>query len=412
MLYRKMKKTGDELSQLGYGCMRLPTKRGRVDEQRAIAQIRLAIDRGVNYVDTAMPYHFGASETVVGKALSDGYRDKVKLADKLTPLYVNKPDDLERILNAQLTKLKTDRIDYYLAHGLNAELWEKVKRLGVMAFMEQAQKDGRIVNIGFSFHGDKDTFKEIVDAYDWSFCQIQYNYLDETHQAGTEGLEYAAQKGLGVIVMEPLRGGHLAGRVPKSVKTLLDGAKTKRSPADWALRWIWNRPEVSLVLSGMNEEDHIEENLRVAGDAKPGGLTDDEVMLLSQVKDTFKALTRVDCTGCRYCMPCPHGVNIPSCFEVYNHKYLFDDPRGGKMLYMVRLGGVFDGGEPAFASLCQECGECEEVCTMNLPFQSLMNYIVEEFEGRGLRTTMRISKMIMGAMKWGTLLKLRLPGKR
>ena len=275
MLYRTMKKNGDSLSILGFGAMRLPQKDQKIDEARATMQIRDAIDQGINYVDTAWPYHGGESELFLGRALAGGYRDKVRLATKLPSWLIKTREDMDRFLDAQLKKLNTNRIDYYMLHGLNGVLWDSLYSMKVLDFLEKAKKDGRIVNAGFSFHGVSDDFLRIVDSNDWVFCQIQYNYLDTENQAGTKGLEYAAAKGLGVIVMEPLRGGDL-GRVipPPAVQKLWDTAKQKRSQAERALRWVWNHPEVTVVLSGMNEEAHIAENIAIAGDAYPNSLTE------------------------------------------------------------------------------------------------------------------------------------------
>ena len=270
MLYRRMPKNGDMLSILGFGCMRLPMKEGRIDEARAIAQIRHAIDSGVNYVDTAWPYHGGMSEPLLGKALAGGYREKVKVATKLPSWLIKTPADMDRYLSAQLEKLGTDRIDYYLVHSLNGPAWDALETLGVTAFLDRAKADGRIVNAGFSFHGLSEDFIRIVDAYPWDFCQIQYNFLDREYQAGLKGLTYAASKNLGVIVMEPLRGGNLGAAPPPEIQEIWDTAETKRSPVSWALTWVWNHPEVTVVLSGMNEEAHIDENLAAAENARPG----------------------------------------------------------------------------------------------------------------------------------------------
>ena len=273
MLFRKVNKTGDHLSILGFGCMRLPQKRGKpgdgkIDTERAAQQIRYAIDRGVNYIDTAMTYHMGDSETFLSGALTDGYRGRVKLATKLPHWVVKNYEDMDLILNAQLCRLDTDHIDYYLIHALDNTSWKKIKELEVREFLDKAKTDGRIVNAGFSFHGDKESFKAIVDSYDWTFCQIQYNYLDEHNQAGTEGLKYAAAKNLGIIIMEPLRGGNLAGKLPPTVQALWDEANSSRTPAEWSLRWVWNHPEVTSVLSGMNKKYQIEENLILASRKK------------------------------------------------------------------------------------------------------------------------------------------------
>lgn len=404
MLYRRMEKTGDDLSVLGFGCMRLPGKKGKIDEERATRQIRHAIDNRVNYVDTAMPYHMGASEPFLGRALKDGYRDRVKLATKLPPWLMKKPEDMDRLLAAQLGRLKTDRIDYYLVHALERNYWERIKPLGVLEFLDRAKADGRIGHAGYSFHGDKDVFKEIVDAYDWDFCQIQYNYLDETNQAGREGLKYAAARGMGVVVMEPLRGGNLAWRVPPDVREVFDRAPIKRTPAEWALRWVWNHPEVTVVLSGMNREDNIEENLRIADEALPESLTDEELEIIKEVKKTYKRLMKAGCTSCRYCMPCPHGVNIPACFEVYNNLSMFNDRTGSKIMYIARVGGTTVEGA-AFASLCQECGECEEACPQKLPVRELLKEVAASFEGPWFKPTLWAVRKGMALMAWRAVRK-------
>lgn len=379
MLYRRMESTCDELSALGFGCMRLPQKSGRIDEERATRQIRDAIDRGVNYIDTAVPYHMGTSEPFVGRALSSGYRERVKLATKLPPWQTNAREDMDRILGEQLEKLQTDHIDYYLVHALNGDSWARMRALGVLEFLESAKADGRIVNAGFSFHGGLPDFKEIVDAWEWQFCQIQYNYLDERFQAGTEGLELAAAKGLGIVVMEGLRGGVLGGSVPPEVKRIWDEAEVKRTPAEWALRWIWDRPEVHVVLSGMNDEGHIEENLRIASEALPGSLTGRELDLVRRVAETYRGLMKSDCTGCRYCLPCPAGVDIPGCLQAYNSRHALKDKRAS-LVYMLFMAGA-SGGKPALASQCTECGTCLPRCPQSVPIPDLLKEAAADFEG-------------------------------
>ena len=395
MLYRKIPKNGDELSILGFGCMRLASKAdGSIDEERAVKQVRYAIDHGVNYVDTAWPYHMGLSEPFVGRALADGYRGKVKLATKLPSWLIEKREDMDTFLNAQLEKLKTDHIDYYLVHALVGALWDNVEKLGVADFLTKAKADGRIRNAGFSFHGAGEDFSRIVDAYDWDFCQIQYNFLDEKNQAGTAGLEYAASRGLGVIIMEPLRGGNLTKTVPPAVREIWDEATVKRTPAEWALRWIWNHPEVTVVLSGMNDEAHIRENLKVAGVAYPNSLTEAELQLVKRVESKYRELMKVACTGCRYCMPCPSGVNIPLCFEEYNNLYLADDPNGEKFMYAARLGGAVALGDPEFASLCVQCGQCVEKCPQHIDIPTVLESVVEELEGFDLEQRVAMAKQL------------------
>ncbi len=395
MLYRKMPKNGDELSILGFGCMRLPMKEdGSIDEDRATRQVRYAIDHGVNYVDTAWPYHMEQSEPFLGRALADGYREKVKLATKLPSWLIKSREDMDKFLDAQLKKLNIDHIDYYLIHALVGDLWDYIEKLGIADFLDKARADGRIINAGFSFHGSGDEFKRIVDAYDWDFCQIQYNFLDEKNQAGTEGLEYAASKGLGVIIMEPLRGGYLANPVPPAVQEIWDEASTKRTAAEWALLWVWNHPEVTVVLSGMNEDAHIEENLAVADKSYPDSLTEAELQLVKKVERKYRELMKAGCTGCRYCMPCPEGVNIPLCFETYNTLYMSGNADETKFMYAARLGGVLSGGEPEFASLCVQCGECLEKCPQHLDIPTILESVVEELEGSDLEERVAIAKQI------------------
>lgn len=393
MLYRKNPKNGDELSILGFGCMRLPVKEdGTIDEERATLQVRYAINHGVNYVDTAWPYHMEQSEPFLGRALADGYREKVKLATKLPSWMVKSREDMDFFLNSQLEKLKSDHIDYYLIHALMGDLWDNIEKLGIADFLDTAKADGRIINAGFSFHGAGDDFKRIVDAYDWDFCQIQYNFLDEKNQAGTKGLEYAGGKGLGVIIMEPLRGGMLASHVPPAVKKIWDKAPTKRTAAEWALRWVWNHPEVTVVLSGMNEEAHIEENLTMADGAYPNSLTESELLLVKKVAQKYRELMKAGCTGCRYCMPCPEGVDIPVCFELYNNLHMSGNADEAKFLYAAMLSGVLSVGEPKFASQCVQCGKCLEKCPQHLEIPTILESVVEELEGPDLEKRVAIAK--------------------
>ena len=326
--------------------------------------------------------------------LRDGYRGKVKLATKLPSWLIEKREDMDTFLNAQLEKLKTDHIDYYLVHALVGALWDNVEKLGVADFLTKAKADGRIRNAGFSFHGAGEDFSRIVDAYDWDFCQIQYNFLDEKNQAGTAGLEYAASRGLGVIIMEPLRGGNLTKTVPPAVREIWDEATVKRTPAEWALRWIWNHPEVTVVLSGMNDEANIRENLKVAGVAYPNSLTEAELQLVKRVESKYRELMKVGCTGCRYCMPCPSGVNIPLCFEEYNNLYLVYNPDGEKFMYAARLGGAVALGDPEFASLCVQCRKCVEKCPQHIDIPVVLESVVEELEGPGFEERVAMAKQM------------------
>ncbi len=384
MQYRQMGKNGDMVSILGYGCMRYPQLNGRIDEQRTERQIISAIEKGVNYFDTAYIYHGGRSESILGDILAKGYRDKVKVATKL-PLYkVQSRKDMENVFDTQLKRLRTDHIDYYLLHALNdMGGWERLKNAGVDEFVQKAKQDGRIVNFGFSFHGDKDNFKAIIDDYPWDFCQIQYNYIDENFQAGREGLEYAASKGLGVVIMEPLRGGSLVGRMPDEINKIWNSADVRRNAPDWAFRWLWNQPGVTVVLSGMNEESHIEENIRLADEIRPNSLTKKELELYERVKNEYYRLMKVGCTGCSYCMPCPAGVNIPFCFSYYNARHFFN-ARYAKWQYIGFAGGLM-GGRPSYASLCKDCGKCEKVCPQHLPVRQKLKEVAADMEPRALK---------------------------
>jgi predicted aldo/keto reductase-like oxidoreductase len=380
-----MPKNGDQLSILGFGCMRLPMVDGQIDETRAIAQIRGAIDKGVNYVDTAWPYHAGASEPLLGKALLDGYRDRVKLATKLPSWMIERREDMDKYLNVQRQRLQTGHIDYYLVHALDGTLWNSVAGHGVREFLDAAKRDGRIVNAGFSFHGLLPDFKRIVDAYAWDFCQIQYNFLDQEFQAGTEGLRYAAGKGLGVVVMEPLRGGNLGrAEAPPAVAAIWAEAPTRRAPVEWALRWVWNHPEVTVVLSGMNEEAHIEQNLAIADAALPDSLSGEELVLIDRAGQKYKELLRVGCTGCGYCMPCPAGVKIPKCFDSYNAMSLSGDPESARFYYVVGVSGVLGTNDPGFASQCVACGECLEKCPQQIRIPEILENVVAAMEGPGM----------------------------
>lgn len=377
MLYREMGKTGDKISILGYGCMRFPRNGRKVDEERAERQVLSAIEQGVNYFDTAYLY-FG-NEVILGNILSKGYRDKVLIATKLPPVQINSIHDMEKMLNLQLERLKTDYIDYYLMHNIMTfQGWERLKQLGALDFLQKAKDAGKIRRIGFSSHGGRDQFKKIVDDYPWDMAQIQYNYFDEHNQAGKEGLEYAASKGLGIVIMEPLRGGYLVNKLPKEVHDIFDNAPAKRSPAEWGLRWVWNHPEVTMLLSGMNEESQIAENVRIAGEMTPKTLTEADLKMFEAVKASVKKAVKIPCTGCAYCMPCPAGVDIPGCFSIYNDKFIHNG-LNRQTSYLIRNSG-FDGGSLSYASLCKDCGLCEKQCPQSLPIRRHLKEVSQEME--------------------------------
>jgi predicted aldo/keto reductase-like oxidoreductase len=364
MKYRKFGSLDWEASVLGFGAMRLPVfakDASRVDESEAIRMIRHAVDQGVNYIDTAYTYHERQSEVVVGKALQDGYRQKVKLATKLPSWLVEKPDDFDRLLDEQLEKLQTHQIDFYLLHALNSTFWPRLRNWNVLNWAEDAVADGRIRHLGFSFHDEFEDFKEIVDAYDnWALCQIQYNFMDIEYQAGTKGLAYAADKGMAVVIMEPLRGGQLTLKVPKSVGELWESAAVRRTPADWALQWIWNHPQVCVVLSGMSTMQQVTENLASADCSGSDILSEEELILIANVREVYRRLAPVPCTNCRYCMPCPNGVEIADILKYYNDAIIYDNPRAPRFLY-------HNLAKNKQADHCVECFECEEKCPQGIP---------------------------------------------
>ncbi|TAH74870.1 MAG: aldo/keto reductase [Anaerolineaceae bacterium] len=393
MLTRTNTKNKDELSILGFGCMRFPTKNGTVDEDASIALIRECIHKGINYFDTAYFYNGGKSESILGKALSGGYRANVKVATKLPPFMVSKLQGAQKIFSTQLSRLQTEYIDYYLLHMLSDinEL-ERMKSLGVIDWLEELKKQGIIKNLGFSFHGSKMDFEQLITAYPWDFCQIQYNYLDVNNQAGISGLQLAYSLGIPVIVMEPLRGGRLADRLPKEVLHKFHSYDKDSTPVEWALKWVWNHPQVTVVLSGMSNEEQLEENTQIACDMIPNSLSDKELEVFDRVMDIMHEKTKIPCTSCGYCMPCPFGVNIPGCFSVYNDKYLLREKRN-KIIYIRTLGGL--SKQAAYASICTECGKCEKHCPQKIEIRRELKRVKKEMENPFLNTSMKIIRRFM-----------------
>ncbi|MFP4016159.1 MAG: aldo/keto reductase [Halanaerobiales bacterium] len=372
MKYRDFGKTDFKPSALGFGAMRLPSNPmddyDNPDEEKGIEMIRYAIDQGVNYVDTAYPYHAEKSEVIVGKALKEGYREKVRVATKMPCWLVESFEDFDRLLNIQLERLQVDHIDYYLLHAIWQERWDKMKELNVFDWAEKAKADGRIGELGFSFHDDYELFAEVIDSYNkWGICLIQYNFLDENVQAGTRGLKYAADKGIPVVIMEPLLGGTLANP-PAHIQKIWDQAG--KNPADVALRWLWNKPEVSLVLSGMRSMEDLNANLQSADRSGVGKLTEEEAELVKRVQDEYKKLNSVPCTKCRYCMPCPQGVDIPRNFELYNE--------GQINIHLSRPLYNFHMKDSEKAANCTSCKLCEDKCPQQIKISELMPKIDKE----------------------------------
>ncbi len=363
MQYRTLGSLDWKPSALGFGAMRFPLRdedAAHIDEEQAERMLRYALDHGVNYIDTAYPYHGGASERFLGRFLVGSYQDRAKLATKLPPWKVDSADDFDRLLDEQLERLDRDSVDFYLLHALNAESWTKLQGLDVLDWAERAMAQGKFAHLGFSFHDDYPVFREIVDAYDnWSLCQIQYNYMDTDYQAGREGLRYAAARGLGVVIMEPLRGGQLAKEPPPRVAPLWAGAVRPWTPVEWALQWLWDQPEVSLVLSGMSTLGQVEENVTAAARSAVGTLTEDERRMLERIRDGYLELRPIPCTACGYCQPCPSGVAIPRILGLYNQSAMYDDPDRARMGYRMTK-------EEQRADRCTECGRCEELCPQGI----------------------------------------------
>ena len=362
MKYRNMGKLGVKTSAFGLGCMRFNGEASgdsTIDEDKAIRLIRQAIDGGVTYLDTAYVYLNRTSEIVVGKALKDGYRDRVTIATKMPLGAVSDRRSMEALLTEELEKLQTDHIDFYLMHGIDREEWEKFKAIGAPQFFDDMKKAGRIRYKCFSFHGSYEDFEYILNDYDWDMVQIQLNFMDIENQAGLKGLKLAGEKGIPVVIMEGLLGGRLS-KAPENVQALYDAFPVKRSPVEWAFRWLCNHPEVSVVLSGCNEAEQIDDNLRIFDTVESGIMTPEELKLMENVRAAYLSRTKIGCTGCRYCMPCPDGVNIPGIFSAWNNVSLYDtDPRWDWGLRQIRQNG-------AGADKCVGCGACEAACPQHL----------------------------------------------
>lgn len=375
MQYRTFEKTGEKVSLLGFGTMRLPCQSdGKIDENEAIKMIRTGIDSGINYVDTAYMYHDGQSEIITGKALKDGYREKVMLADKMPVWLAKDKSQVEKIFNEQFERLDVSSIDMYLIHNITKPIWKLVKEYDVIEFLENKRAEGKIKHIGFSFHDELPFFKEVIDAYPWDFCQIQLNYMDKNFQAGVEGLKYAASKGIPVIIMEPLKGGKLTDMLPPSIESFWSEAPVKRSPAAWALRWVANFGEVLTVLSGMSTMEQLEENIKILSDAVPDSLTSKEQEIISKVSDEYNKLVKYSCTGCRYCMPCPQKIDIPTVINLYNEWFLYDGNQKVKDDFDTWVHPKRRG------SACVSCNACQEHCPQSLPVAEIMSRAKDIFE--------------------------------
>ncbi|MEE1113899.1 MAG: aldo/keto reductase [Eubacterium sp.] len=359
---------GEPISQLGYGCMRFSHKGAAIDIDKTEKEILKAFRAGINYYDTA--YVYPGSEAALGEILErNGIREQVKIATKLPQYMISKAGAIDKDFNEELVRLRTTWIDYYLMHMItDLSQWRKMESLGIREWIDAKKASGQIRNIGFSFHGNSDMFIEVLNAYDWDFCQIQYNYLDEMTQAGRKGLEAAYAKGIPVIIMEPLRGGKLVNLLPEDAKKRIAADERGWSAAEWSFRWLWNQPGVTCVLSGMNSEEMVEENIRIASEASVGDLTERDLEVIEQLKDSINAKTKVGCTACRYCMPCPKGVRIPDIFRCYNRMYT-ENKLAGRLEYAQTVSLQKD---PGFATDCVRCGKCEQHCPQSLPIRDLL----------------------------------------
>lgn len=388
MNYRK-DRCGNPLSILGYGCMRFPTRMGKIDMQETEKQILAAVKAGVNYFDTA--YIYPGSEAALGEILEkNNLRHQVNIATKLPHYLLRNAEGLEKLFQEELKRLRTDHIDYYLMHMLtDPDTWERLKGFGIQEWIAEKKASGAIRQVGFSYHGNADCFCRLLDVYDWDFCMIQYNYMDEHSQAGKKGLQYAHQKGLPVMIMEPLRGGRLVNHLPEEAKKIFANHAVRHTPAQWAFRWLWNQEEVTCVLSGMNSMEMIADNVKTASDAAAGELTDDDLAMLSHVKDAINKKMKVGCTGCGYCMPCPKGVDIPGAFSAYNRRYgegWFSGIKDHVMCTALRK-------NPASASNCIGCGKCEKHCPQQIEIRKELKNVQKALEGP-------IYKMARKVIRW------------
>jgi len=388
MQYRK-DKYGNDISILGFGCMRFPRKGSLIDMAETEKELLAAIDAGINYFDTA--YIYPGSEAALGEILArNQVREKVCIATKLPHYLIKSREGMERLFNEQLKRLKTDYIDYYLMHMLtDVQTWERLKQLGILDFLEEKRKSGAIRQIGFSYHGNANMFCRLIDAYDWDFCQIQYNYMDEHSQAGRKGLLYAHEKGLPVVIMEPLRGGKLVSMLPQDAVSQFEAHTPRRTPAQWALRWLWNQPEVTCVLSGMNSMEMLSDNIQTASTVQIGEISQAEEAMFAKVIAAINAKMQVGCTGCGYCMPCPKGVDIPGTFSAYNRLYSEGKFAGLKEHFMCSAARR----DSTAAYNCIGCGKCEQHCPQHIEIRKALKAASKELEGPLYRTARKFVEL-------------------
>ena len=393
MQYRLIKKTGDEIFPLGFGAMRLPLKNGKIDRTKAKELIYHAIDQGVNFIDTA--YLYGDSETFLGEILQGEYKDKVKLSTKLPAINVRKYEDMEEILDEQLKRLQRESIDYYLIHAVDLKAMNRLFKNDLVKFLKKSQSEGKIRHVGFSYHGPKEEFPSLIDAYDWDVVMVQYNYFDENVQASVEGIEYAASKNMGIFIMEPLKGGILAGKMPDEAEEIFKKASLDKSNAQWAMEWVLNNRNVTCVLSGMNSFEQLDENLEVAHKTTPLSMSFEDLETVELVKRVMRNSLKINCSTCGYCMPCPQGVNIPECMKIYNEKYLFGHKgfiNPSFMDYYQYVGGIM--GNSGNAGKCNGCGRCLRKCPQKLDIISELKKVKKEFEVPGMKYILSFVRVV------------------
>ena len=395
MIYRKNKKNGEELSQLGFGCMRFPRKGIGIDIAKSADIVHASIERGVNYFDTA--YIYSGSEETLGKILKGGWREKINISTKMPLFLIRSVKDFDKFFDEQLNRLQTDYIDYYLLHSLfDFDYYDKLRSLGINEWLQKEKERGRICNIGFSFHGKSDEFTKIIDAHDWELCMIQYNYLDEYYQAGVAGLKYAHSKDIPVVVMEPLRGGTLAVKLPNAAMRELEAVDAAlglqgRTPAGWALRWLWNQPEVTLALVGMNSAEQAFENIAAANEAEVGMMSETELEAIKKVTQIMRANILIHCTGCNYCLPCPAGIDIPSVFSRYNETGL--SGKSSAYIHHIAAAGIIPKSTQ-FISQCDKCGKCEKVCPQHIKIIDELTNAAKVLEPRWAKMVGRIARKV------------------
>ncbi|MCR5178578.1 MAG: aldo/keto reductase [Lachnospiraceae bacterium] len=391
MQYRTDQRNNNELSVLGFGCMRFTKKGGSFDQEKAFRELARAVELGVNYFDTA--YAYAGSEVLLGRFLKEyGCRDRINIATKLPQYRIKKGEEFDSYFNEELERLMTDHVDYYLLHMLNdVKSFERLCSLGLKEWIRAKKASGQIRNMGFSFHGGTLAFKDLLDAYDWDFCQIQFNYMDEHTQAGIDGLNYAHEKGIPVIIMEPLRGGRLVNALPKDALMEFENMSIKRSPAEWGLRWVWNHPQVNVVLSGMNDITQVEENCRIASESLPDSLSEEELALYGRVLTAILHDIKVGCTGCGYCQPCPRNVDIPTCFSTLNASYSDNYANSFREYFMCTTLRK----DRTNAGLCIKCGKCEQHCPQSIKIRDMLDLVKRRFENPVYKIAAAGSKLIM-----------------